>query len=233
MLAVLSGYSHTMSTRVYVENGKKRVFACALDWPGWCRLGASEEQALEALVAYGPRYAVVAAEADLDFDPKVLEGFTVVERLPGSATTDFGAPDAIAAADAGRLTAAEAGKIRDLVAASWRVFDDVVARAPAALAKGPRGGGRDRDKVVEHVLGAETNYSHTIGVRRKQPAAGDRRGVEELRRAILEALVRGGGDEWGSGKRWPLRYAARRIAWHVLDHAWEIEDKGGLKPRTV
>ena len=24
---------------------------------------------------------------------------------------------------------------------------------------------------------------------------------------------------------WPVRYAARRIAWHVLDHAWEIEDK--------
>jgi hypothetical protein len=27
------------------------------------------------------------------------------------------------------------------------------------------------------------------------------------------------------GKRWPPRYAARRIAWHVLDHAWEIEDR--------
>ena len=24
---------------------------------------------------------------------------------------------------------------------------------------------------------------------------------------------------------WPQRYAARRIAWHALDHAWEIEDR--------
>jgi hypothetical protein len=26
-------------------------------------------------------------------------------------------------------------------------------------------------------------------------------------------------------KGWPPRYAARRIAWHALDHAWEIEDR--------
>src|SRR5438067_302187 len=24
---------------------------------------------------------------------------------------------------------------------------------------------------------------------------------------------------------WPVRYAARRMAWHVLDHAWEMEDR--------
>ena len=28
-------------------------------------------------------------------------------------------------------------------------------------------------------------------------------------------------------KGWPHRYAARRIAWHVLDHAWEMEDRAG------
>jgi hypothetical protein len=27
--------------------------------------------------------------------------------------------------------------------------------------------------------------------------------------------------------RWPLPYLVRRTAWHVLDHAWEVEDKGG------
>ena len=27
---------------------------------------------------------------------------------------------------------------------------------------------------------------------------------------------------------WPVRYAIRRCAWHVLDHAWEIEDKGTI-----
>jgi hypothetical protein len=27
------------------------------------------------------------------------------------------------------------------------------------------------------------------------------------------------------GIRWPARYYVRRAAWHVLDHAWEIEDR--------
>jgi hypothetical protein len=26
-------------------------------------------------------------------------------------------------------------------------------------------------------------------------------------------------------KGWPARYAARRIAWHVIDHLWEMEDR--------
>jgi hypothetical protein len=27
------------------------------------------------------------------------------------------------------------------------------------------------------------------------------------------------------GKRWSPRYFVRRVAWHVLDHAWELEDR--------
>jgi hypothetical protein len=27
------------------------------------------------------------------------------------------------------------------------------------------------------------------------------------------------------GVRWTARYYVRRSAWHVLDHAWEIEDR--------
>ena len=40
---------------VFVESGRKRVFASALDWPGWCRSGRTEELAIEALAAYLPR----------------------------------------------------------------------------------------------------------------------------------------------------------------------------------
>jgi hypothetical protein len=43
----------------------------------------------------------------------------------------------------------------------------------------------------------------------------------EQRDAIADAL-RGGGD---SGAAWAPRYLIRRTAWHVLDHAWELEDK--------
>jgi hypothetical protein len=34
----------------------------------------------------------------------------------------------------------------------------------------------------------------------------------------------------GDGR--PPRYAIRRIAWHVLDHAWEIEDKSDPASRA-
>jgi hypothetical protein len=35
---------------VYLEIGAKRVFACSVDWPGWCRSGKGEDAALGALL---------------------------------------------------------------------------------------------------------------------------------------------------------------------------------------
>jgi hypothetical protein len=213
------------ATEVYLESGKNRVFACALEWPGWCRSGKDEAGALGALAASGPRYAIVAAEAGLAFPPKTGADFEVVERLPGSSTTDFGAPDKVASRDAEPLTRADADRVARLVGASWAVFDRVVSRAPAELRKGPRGGGRDRDKVVEHVLGAETSYARKIGIRHSQPAREDGAAVQALRDAILRVLRTAFEGKPIVEKGWPPRYAARRIAWHVLDHAWEIEDR--------
>jgi hypothetical protein len=210
-------------TRVYLELGKKRVFACALDWPGWCRSGRDEADALETLAAYAPRYAVVAQEAGLPF-PSLAEPFEVMERRPGSGVTDFGALDKPAAADHEPLTAAEAERLAALLAGSWQVFDRVVTGAPAELRKGPRGGGRDRDKVAEHVLGAETSYVRKLGVRHRQPALGDTAAIAALRDAVLE-VVRAAREPIVVEKGWPVRYAVRRAAWHVLDHAWEIQDK--------
>ncbi|MBV9324869.1 MAG: hypothetical protein JO352_13895 [Chloroflexi bacterium] len=206
-----------LPTDVYLEVGDKRVFACAFDWPGWCRSGRDEEAALNALGEYLPRYAVAAEHAKLRPPSKELQ---VVERLPGSATTDFGAPGAISDRDAERLTPAQARKLVALVEAAWNVFDDVVAGAPAQLRKGPRGGGRDRDKIVDHVYGAEVAYAGRLGLKLRQPARGDARAVAGFRKAVVEALENPVADA-----RWPTRYAARRIAWHALDHAWEIEDR--------
>jgi hypothetical protein len=206
---------------VYLESGSKRVFAGALDWPGWLRSGKDEAQALEALAAAAPRYAAVAAEAGVPFPGRAGSAFEVLERLAGSATTDFGAPGAVPARDRGRLTPKEAQRLAALVAASWIIFDRVVADAPAELRKGPRGGGRDRDPMVDHVLAAEVAYAGKLGIRLRQPARGDAAAVSALRKTILEALAASGTREGG----WPSRYAARRIAWHVLDHAWEIENR--------
>ena len=142
------------NTRVYVEKGSKRVFASAADWPGWSRPGRDEAAALEALAAYAPRYARVTKLAKIEL-PKDATTFKVVERLTGNATTDFGAPGMPAKDETRRMSAAETRRMISLMDACWKYLDSVRAKAPQELRKGPRGGGRDRDKMFEHVLGAE------------------------------------------------------------------------------
>jgi hypothetical protein len=211
---------------VYIESGDKKVFACAIDFPGWCRSGRDEASALEALAGYAPRYAEVAKRAKAAF-PSGDPGFEVVERIKGKGATDFGIPHEIPEVDAQPLTAAQAARQVALMEAAWELLDKVAKATPAELRKGPRGGGRDRDKMLDHVLGAEANYARKLGVRHPQPELGDTRAIKALRKDIAEAL-RGASD--GSPLRdngWPPRYALRRITWHVLDHLWEMQDRTG------
>ncbi len=208
-----------MTTDVYVEKGPKKVFACALEWPGWARSGKTEDEALRTLAEYAERYRPVAERAGVRFPKSAGDDLRVVERVKGSSSTDFGVPAALdVRADERALTKASAGRLADLVEASWAYFDDVAAGAPASLRKGPRGGGRDRDAIVAHVENAEAAYGNKIGVR---PVT--REALVGALRAARKAMP----DSTATGKStpWPYRYAARRIAWHVLDHAWEIEDK--------
>jgi hypothetical protein len=200
--------------QVYVELTDKRAFACAVDWPGWCRAGKDEGTALEQLMSYQDRYADVVKRAGLAFDPGAPH---VVERVPGNATTSFGAPGVVPALDAGALVTADAVA---LLEASWQLLDDVAAHAPAELRKGPRGGGRERDGVVQHVVSAEAAYARKVGVKHKEPAFSDVAAVRALRADIVAALRAATPDT-----SWPPRYFVRRTAWHVLDHAWEIQDK--------
>ena len=218
------------TTPVYLEVGKKRVFACSVDWPGWCRSGKDEEAALEALADYAARYAVVADRAGKRFSSRVGEDLDVVERVKGTATTEFGAPGVVPILDAAALTAHAAQKAADLVVASWAVLDTVAESSPAALRKGPRGGGRDRDKMLQHVISAEAAYARKLGVRHQEPMLGDTAAITALREDIVDVLraARSGDPLRDNG--WPPRYAARRIAWHVLDHAWEMEDRRQGKP---
>jgi hypothetical protein len=214
---------HNAPTAVYMESGAKRTFACAFDWPGWCRSGRSEDGALEALAAARSRYAVVAMEAGIPFPSGAADAVEVVERITGSKNADFGTLGAPIVRDAEPMTEAEADRQVAMLSAAWRVFDRVVAGAPPELRKGPRGGGRDRDRIVDHVLGGEVAYASRLGLRLRQPGLGDGAAILAHREEILRALTARTGVV--SGKGWPLRYAARRFAWHVLDHAWEIEDR--------
>ena len=214
---------------VYLEAGDKRVFACSIDFPGWCRSGRTEEEALEALAAYAPRYAEVAERAKVAFPgpTRVGERFEVVERVKGKGATDFGIPHETTKADAEPLTARQAARQVELMRAAWATLDTVARASPAELRKGPRGGGRDRDKMLDHVLGAEAAYARKVGVKHPQPELGDTRAIKALRDDLAETLRGASDGSPPTPKGWPPRYAIRRITWHVLDHAWEMRDRAG------
>ena len=76
---------------IYLEVGKKKVFASALNWPGWTRSGKTEDDALDTLFAYGSRYATVVTRLGY-VPPKSTSAFTIDERVKGDAGTDFGVP---------------------------------------------------------------------------------------------------------------------------------------------
>lgn len=207
-------------TRLFLEIGTKRVFASAADWPGWCRSGKTENEAIENLANYAPRYAKVAKLAQIPL-PAGATNFTVVERMPGNGTTEFGAPGVWAKSEKDhKMTHHQTERRVALAEACWRYLDQVRAKAPEGLRKGPRGGGRDREKMYEHVLGAEVEYAKAIGIRLKQPDPFDSAAVKAFRQAIVDGF----NDPSPEG-RWPVAYAIRRTSWHALDHAWEMEDR--------
>jgi hypothetical protein len=223
---------------VYLEIGAKRVFAAGLDWPGWCRSGRDEGSALEALVAFGPRYRAALGKRAAGFLlPPSVSDLDVVERLKGNATTDFGAPAIAPSRDDRPVTDRELDRLNRLLRACWAAFDRTAkAAGSAVLAKGPRGGGRDLGAIVAHVLDAERAYlSRLGGTHRASPDADVRSETTAVRRAFVRALkARAHGELEPAPRRrsplWLPRYAVRRSAWHALDHAWEIEDRASADP---
>ena len=215
-------------TEVYLEAGQRRVFACALQWPGWCRPGRSEEAALAALAAAAPRYAEVCARAGFPFDPvEAAASFEVLERVTGSATTDFGALDVAPALDREPLAAREAERLAALAETAWDLFEQTAAVAPPVLRKGPRGGGRDRDQIVAHVRETEVLHARMLGLSERPFPPGDVAAVGRVRAGIL-AQFRDAATHpppEPARSRRPARFVVRRTAWHALDHAWEILDK--------
>ena len=213
--------------KVFVETGAKRVFAGALDWPGWARSGRTETAALETLLAYRDRYAAAVGKLAKVDRPAGGTDLEVVARLDGGAGTDFGVPSSVAGFDRAEVSESELSRLSDLLRAAWASFDSAASRAKGRpLAIGPRGGGRDLDKIRGHVVEADRAYIAALGAR----APGSRASWAEVQEAFLAAIdakLRGELPDRGprGGERWPARYAIRRSAWHALDHAWEIEDR--------
>ena len=215
-----------LTLAVTIEHAPKKTFASAAEWPGWSRGGKTEELALVALVAYAARYRPVAEEAGLDFPLTVgLDDLEVVERVEGSSGTEFGVPSKPTHQDGRDLSAQVADRLARLVDAAWSAFDRIAAASPEELRKGPRGGGRNTSKVIAHVMDADRAYANEMGVKVRQFAPGDRAPVGAMRASMLEVIRAARDGAPLGGRHWPARYAAHRIAWHALDHAWEIEDR--------
>jgi len=216
------------AVRVMVERGRKKpvAVASAFDWPGWDRNGKSEDEALQVLDAYRPRYAKIAELAGLAKEFRTAGKLAVVERLEGVGMTDFyGLSYRSAGPEHAPMSDAACERKIALLRASWTYFDDVASRVSAELRKGPRGGGRDRDKIVRHANGAEIQeFAKKVGINTAHDAW---RRPEDLRahRKAYCAAIRDYNSRGAWARTWTVQYVIRHSAYHMLDHAWEMEDR--------
>ncbi|HEV2405834.1 MAG TPA: hypothetical protein VGR88_10285 [Ktedonobacterales bacterium] len=217
----------TDELRLMLEIGPKgkRVVAVAPDWPGLERGAKTEEAAIARLQAYLPRYAPVAKLAGMDARFAVSGAIAVVERYPGVGSTDFwGISFAFSQSDQQAVSSAGLERDLTLMQACWAFFDAVRSRVSAELRKGPRGGGRDRDRIVRHTLVTEQEWATKLGVRAPEGALLTDDGLRAHRDTYVNA-IRAFHAQGQPARSWPLRYLIRHTAFHTLDHAWEMEDK--------
>ena len=216
--------------RVTLEIGPKgkKVVAVAPDWPGLERGVKTEAAAIERLQAYIPRYSQVARLAGLTAAFDNVQDIDVVEQYPGTGSTDFwGISFAFSNIDEQDMSRDELERELRLMQACWAFFDDVRGRVSAEMQKGPRGGGRDRDRIVRHTFAAEQDWATKVGVLTPDGAMLTDEGLKAHREAYCQAIraYHSQGKLPGKRAKWPLRYLIRHTAFHTLDHAWEMEDK--------
>jgi len=213
--------------RVMLEMGSKgkRVVAVAPDWPGLSRGAKSEEAAIDRLRSYVPRYAPVAKLAGMDAELPAGPTLDVVERFPGTGSTDFwGISFAFSSIDKQAMSDEALDRELRLMRACWAFFDEVRGRVSAELEKGPRGGGRDRDRIVRHVVVSEQDWAKKLGLPPAQDAMLTDEELNAHRDAYCDA-IRALHAEDRMARTWPLRFLIRHTAFHTMDHAWEMEDK--------
>jgi hypothetical protein len=216
--------------RITLELGPKgkKVVAVAPDWPGLERGAKTGEHAIERLRSYSLRYSQVAKLAEMDAQFDAITNVDVVEQYSGTPSTDFwGISFAFSSIDKQGMLGDELERELRLMQACWAFFDDVRSHVSAEMQKGPRGGGRDRDRIVGHTLYTEQDWATGVGVHTPDGAMLTPEGLKAHRDAYCHAIrdYHSQGKLAGKMAKWPLRYLIRHTAYHTLDHAWEMEDK--------
>src|SRR5574340_103494 len=213
--------------RVMLEIGPKgkKVVAVAPDWPGLERGAKTAETAVERLLSYVPRYAPVAKLAGMEAAFANIAAAEVIEQYPGTGSTDFwGISFAFSSIDRAALSVEAMERELILLRACWSFFDEVRSRVTAELQRGPRGGGRDRDRIVRHSLISELDMAKKLGIRKPLDPLLTDEGLNAYRDEYC-STIRTFQAEGKMARSWPLRYLIRHTAYHSLDHAWEMEDK--------
>jgi hypothetical protein len=218
-----------MPVRTVIERGPKgkRSVAFGIDWPGWSRGARSAELALETLESYRERYRPVAGLAGMAAEFDAAGPLEIVEDKVGTGSTDFwGISFSPSSTEQDPMDEAELERKLALLRAAWAFFDGVAARVSPELRKGPRGGGRERDQIIGHVIRVES-MDFAAGVRIEVPDGNALipDGIPGYRAAYVLAM-----RDYNDGKvprmrKRTLPFLIRHSAFHTLDHAWEMEDK--------
>lgn len=218
-----------MAVRTVVQRGPKgkKSVAFAVDWPGWSRGGKTADQAVETLVAYRERYRPIAHAAGLGDDLDAEGEVEVVLDETGTPSTDFwGISFAPSPFETEPLDDAALERKIALLRACWAYFDAVGARVSPHLAKGPRGGGRERDEIIGHVLRVESlDFAKRLGLRVDEGAVSTPDALRDYREAYVDLMRAYNAGEGKRMRSWNLPFLIRHTAFHVMDHAWEMEDK--------
>jgi hypothetical protein len=218
-----------MTVRAVIERGPKgkKAVAFALDWPGWSRGAKTPELALATLESYRRRYRPIALAAGMTREFDAVGPLDVIQDRVGTGSTDFwGISFSPSDFERGPIGDAEFDRKIKLLRACWAFFDGVGGRVSAEMRKGPRGGGRDRDKIIRHTIRVESEeFAKQLGLRIPEEGALTPDGLVAHRKAYVAAMR---GYDSGQGKRmrsWTVPFLIRHSAFHVMDHAWEMEDK--------
>ena len=219
-----------MPVRTVIERGPKdkRSVAFSLDWPGWSRGAKTVALALDTLESYRERYRPVATLAGMTSEFDASGPIEVVEDRVGTGSTDFwGISFSPSATEQGPMGEAELERGITLLQACWAYFDGVAARVSPEMRKGPRGGGRDRDRIIRHTIRTESeDFAKQVGLRIPEEAALSPDGLRHHREAYVAAMrAYNAGQVPRRMRTWTLPFLIRHSAFHTLDHAWEMEDK--------
>jgi hypothetical protein len=219
-----------MPVRTVTEHGPKgkRSVAFALDWPGWSRGAKTAEIALDVLESYRLRYRPITGIAGLADEFDAAGPIEIVEDQVGTGGTDFwGISYSPSSSEQDPMGEAEFERAITLLQACWAFFDGVAARVSPVMRKGPRGGGRDRDRIISHTIRVESeDFATRVGLQIPEGAALTPDGLRRYRETYVAAMRAYNVGEFEQPmKNWTLPFLIRHSAFHTLDHAWEMEDK--------